>query len=149
MAVDTVNYWAYGMNTNRQEMAGRCAGARALGVATLPGHEMVFSGHCDVRPREHSQVQGVLWVITRGCLAKLDSLEGRPWYYDRDWVTVYLPDGTAQRALCYRMVEPYPMERPGQSYLNCVAQGYLDHGLELNQIDRALALCDRNQEVVL
>jgi gamma-glutamylcyclotransferase (GGCT)/AIG2-like uncharacterized protein YtfP len=131
-------YFAYGMNTNQREMARRCARARSLGPAMLPDHELVISCHCDVRPRAQSQVQGVLWQITQQDLDQLDLLEGWPWYYDRDWVTVHAQDGSTVQALCYRMTEALEPSLPNQGYLNCVATGYRQHGLALTQLQQAL-----------
>lgn len=134
-------YWAYGMNTNAVEMARRCPGARSLGSAVLLNHQLVFSHHCDVRPRWGGQVYGVLWQITRSNLAALDVLEGRPWYYDRDWVVVTTPDHSTHRALCYRMVDDLALSRPSASYLNCVSEGYRSHGIDQAQIAQALDYC--------
>lgn len=131
-------YFAYGCNTNQREMARRCARARSLGPAMLPDHALVISHHCDVRPRAQSQVQGVLWQITQQDLGQLDQLEGRPWYYDRNWVTVHAQDGSTVQALCYRMTEPLEPSLPHQGYLDCVATGYRQHGLDLDQLQQAL-----------
>lgn len=131
-------YWAYGMNTNCREMTRRCPGSRSLGSAVLLNHQLVFSQHCDVRPRFGGQVHGVLWQITRSNLAALDVLEGRPWYYDRDWVVVTTPDHSTHRALCYRMRQPGPLAPPSREYLSLVIQGYRENGLDTKQIQRAL-----------
>jgi len=135
-------YFAYGCNTNPVEMSRRCPGSRSLGSAVLLNHQLVFSQHCDVRPRWGGQVYGVLWQITRSNLAALDALEGRPWYYDRDWVVVATPDHRAHRALCYRMVEDHAPARPSGSYLDCVTEGYRSHDIDRAQLWQALRAID-------
>ena len=74
-------YFAYGMNTNQDEMAYRCPGAHSLGHARLIDHAFRFAVHADVVPCEGSYVDGVLWSITDQDLDHLDQLEGYPTYY--------------------------------------------------------------------
>ena len=37
-------YFAYGMNTNKDEMSYRCPSAKPLGLAVLPGYRFEFKG---------------------------------------------------------------------------------------------------------
>ena len=59
-------YFAYGMNTNLDEMSYRCPTARPLGYATLLNHRFRFATHADVVPALESVVHGVLWEIEIG-----------------------------------------------------------------------------------
>jgi len=65
-------YFAYGMNTNQEEMAYRCPGAHSLGHARLIDHAFRFAVHADVVPCSGSYVDGVLWSITDQDLDHLD-----------------------------------------------------------------------------
>ena len=76
-------YFAYGMNTNRAEMAHRCPGALSLGHARLVDRIFRFATHADVVKCRGSYVDGVLWTIDDFHLSALDRLEGYPYYYKR------------------------------------------------------------------
>ena len=71
-------YFAYGMNTNKEEMAYRCPGARAMGKAVLPGYRFEFKSFATIVPDVDSYVEGVLWTITESDELALDILEGYP-----------------------------------------------------------------------
>ena len=43
-------YFAYGMNTNKEEMAYRCPGARALGKTILSGYRFEFKSFATIVP---------------------------------------------------------------------------------------------------
>ena len=81
-------YFAYGMNTNKEEMAYRCPDARALGKAMLPGYRFEFKSFATIVPDTDGQVEGVLWTITDADETALDILEGYPEFYDKRHVTV-------------------------------------------------------------
>ena len=120
-------YFAYGMNTNIQEMAGRCPEAEDLGVAYLPDHKMVFKYHADMVPCAGHEAPGVLWSITEDCLAALDILEGYPVYYIRKTVEVWTEDGQAVDAIMYQMPEGERLREPSSGYYDLVLQGYDQH----------------------
>ena len=126
-------YLAYGMNTNQAEMARRCPEARCLGPAELPGYELVFSQHCDVRPNDQCSVHGLLWELTEQDLANLDILEGWPDYYDRGWVMVHHGDQTVL-AITYWMRDSPQLSEPSMPYLACVMEGYMEHDLPVDQV---------------
>jgi len=134
-------YLAYGMNTNWDEMAWRCPHARFRGRAALHEHALTFSMHCDVRPDPVELVWCALWLITPQCLQSLDSLEGYPVYYTRDWVPVLDECGAQHQALIYRMRNSASeLAPPDQLYLDTVLHGYQQSGLPQDQVLRALDL---------
>lgn len=144
---------AYGMNTNVAQMAYRCPRAVSLGVAELPGYELVFRGCADIRPNLSSGMVGVLWDITDDCLAALDVLEGYPDYYTRYEVPVFHNDKW-KTALVYKMNagDIFP---PNAGYLRMLFEGYSEHGADVQQIydavdesERAYALLERYDNVV-
>jgi len=132
-------YFAYGMNTNREEMHHRCRGALSLGPAQLLGHSFRFAHHADVVPCEHSHVEGVAWRIDQYHLQALDRLEGYPWYYDRVQATICLRDRQLQ-AWVYRMQPGNDPALPSQHYYDTVMEGYQVHGVPTDQLLNAVLL---------
>jgi len=129
-------YFSYGMNTNTAQMAHRCPAAISLGPAELDGYELVFRGCADIRARERTTMEGVLWDITDDCLAALDILEGYPIYYTRYDVPVF-HDGEWKTAMVYKMNygDIYP---PSAGYLRMLFEGYSEHGADVSQIYEAV-----------
>ena len=125
---NTTLMFAYGMNTNTVGMSIRCPKAQDLGKAELLDHKMVFKYHCDVIEMPGHNAPGVLWKITKTCLASLDVLEGFPVYYKRKYVTV-LHNGKKVNALVYYMVDGHTQEQPDAGYYDMVLQGYNEHGI--------------------
>ena len=70
-------YFAYGSNMNRAAMARRCAGARAVGPATLDGYKFFvgIDGWGSVKPQRSERVHGVLWRLTARDIAALHAYE--------------------------------------------------------------------------
>ena len=81
-------YFAYGMNTNKEEMAYRCPNARAMGRAILSGYRLEFKSFATIVPNPKESVEGVLWTITDSDESALDMLEGYPEFYDKKTVSV-------------------------------------------------------------
>ena len=133
-------YFAYGMNTNSQGMAQRCPAAVSFGRAQLEGHQYRFAGPADVQVNRHSDVEGVLWDITEDCLAALDALEGYPYYYNRRYRDVFFA-GRVVKALTYFMQPGNIDYPPSTGYFNMVKEGYLDHGVPLDQLYNAREAC--------
>lgn len=134
----THHYFAYGANTNLDSMAIRCPGAVALGVATLYDCQLVFRRHCDVESKEDAAVQGVLWHIDDYHLQSLDQFEGYPTYYERDKVLVYDELGDEYEAWVYYMTESDYLAAPSSGYWNLVREGYMQNGIDTQQLDQAL-----------
>ncbi len=139
-------YFAYGMNTNVEQMAYRCPLAISLGAAELPDYELVFRGCADIQPTPGSCMQGVLWNITEDCLAALDILEGYPSMYTRYEVEVF-HDGAYKTALVYKMnsSDYFP---PAAGYLRMLFEGYSDHGADVRQIYRAVDQAEAHYALV-
>src|SRR5262245_36796153 len=58
-------HFAYGSNMSRRLMNARCAGAPALGTATLAGWRFIINpeGFGSIAPRQGGRVHGVLWRL--------------------------------------------------------------------------------------
>lgn len=134
-----MKYFAYGMNTNVEEMAHRCPDARTLGRARLPGYRFAFNRHADIIDDESCVTDGVLWEITEDCLAALDILEGYPYYYTRFEVDVE-HRGETVRAITYQMTpERQVPALPTSSYYFMVTKGYAQHRVPQRQLFTAHA----------
>lgn len=131
--------FAYGMNTNQDEMAFRCPSAYALGHARLIDHAFRFAVHADVVPCSGSYVDGVLWRITDQDLASLDILEGYPTYYGRDSLRVSIESRIVQ-AVCYSMQPGRADSPPSNSYMNMVLEGYAQHQVPTEQLWNSVEL---------
>jgi gamma-glutamylcyclotransferase (GGCT)/AIG2-like uncharacterized protein YtfP len=132
-----MKYFAYGMNTNLDQMAVRCPGAVSLGPAWIDDYEFVFRTHADIAKSAGSICYGVLWDITPANLQALDALEGYPYYYTRFRVGVNLGDQLVY-ALTYQMNDQTYIQEPGAGYLQMVTEGYEQNGVPTNQLDHAI-----------
>ena len=127
-------YLAYGMNTNIDQMAGRCPGSISIGRVDIPDYRLVFRGVADIEEHPGSVLQTVLWDITPACEAALDILEGYPTFYDKKYIHVEI-NGKFYKAMIYQMVgDRLDYSTPSSYYQNMLEEGYQDHGLTLDQI---------------
>ncbi len=132
-----MKYFAYGMNTNLEQMERRCPTAICLGPACIEDYELVFRTHADIAESPGSICYGVLWDITKADLQALDMLEGYPYYYTRFRVRVNLGDHFVY-ALTYQMNDQTYVQEPGAGYLEMVREGYQENSVPTCQIDHAI-----------
>jgi len=126
-------YFAYGMNTNRSEMAQRCPGALSLGHARLIDRLFRFATHADVVKCKGSYVDGILWTIDDVHLNALDRMEGYPYYYNRHGLRVAHNNRIVMAETYY--MQPGNLDSlPSQSYFNMVVEGYNQHKIPLDQV---------------
>jgi gamma-glutamylcyclotransferase (GGCT)/AIG2-like uncharacterized protein YtfP len=126
-------YFAYGMNTNKEEMAYRCPGARAMGKAILPGYRFEFKSFATIVPSPKEQVEGVLWTITDTDESALDVLEGYPEFYDKKTVSVE-HNNQSYIAMTYIMGPREQGYAPSDGYYSMVSEGYQTFGLSQRQL---------------
>lgn len=141
-----MKYFAYGMNTNLDQMAQRCPGAVSLGAAWINDYEFVFRTHADIARKLDAICHGVLWDISKKDLKALDALEGYPYYYTRFRVRVNLGDHFVY-ALTYQMNDQTYIQEPGRGYLEMVTEGYIQNAVPTDQIDHAINItcCSLNE----
>jgi gamma-glutamylcyclotransferase (GGCT)/AIG2-like uncharacterized protein YtfP len=132
-----MKYFAYGMNTNLDEMTRRCPGAVCLGSAWIDNYEFAFRTHADITKKPGARCHGVLWEITPTCLQSLDALEGFPYYYTRFHVKVSTSDMFVY-ALIYQMTDQSYVQNPGLGYLETVTEGYEQNSVPTDQITKAI-----------
>jgi hypothetical protein len=126
-------YFAYGMNTNRDEMAYRCPSAVPLGKAVLPGYRFEFKSFATIVPSPKEQVEGVLWTITDTDESALDVLEGYPEFYDKKNVSVN-HNNLSHIAMTYIMGPREQGYAPSDGYYSMVSEGYQTFGLSQQQL---------------
>jgi gamma-glutamylcyclotransferase len=126
-------YFAYGMNTNKEEMAYRCPGAVALGRAVLLGYRLEFKSFATIVPSPKETVEGVLWTITDSDESALDMLEGYPEFYDKKTVSVE-HDNQSYIAMTYIMGPREQVRAPSDGYYSMVSEGYQSFGLSQQQL---------------
>ncbi len=134
-----MKYFAYGMNTNLDEMAARCPGAVCLGPAWIEGYALVFRHFADIEPAVENYCDGVLWEITDDNLAALDRLEGYPYHYTRFTVVVHTDRGS-DTALVYQMTDQSYEQPPSNHYFNTVYEGYEQNSVDTHQLIETLEL---------
>ena len=125
-------YFAYGMNTNQEEMAYRCPTAIPMGKAVLPGYRFEFKSFATVVPSPGETVEGVLWTITESDELALDILEGYPEFYDKKHVKVQ--QGIDYIAMTYIMNPREKGYAPSDGYYSMVSEGYQTFGLSQQQL---------------
>ena len=126
-------YFAYGMNTNREEMAYRCPSAVPLGRAVLPGYRFEFKSFATIVPNSKESVEGVLWTITETDESALDMLEGYPEFYDKKTVSVEHNE-QSYIAMTYIMNPREKGYAPSDGYYSMVSEGYQTFGLSQQQL---------------
>jgi hypothetical protein len=132
-------YFAFGSNLNIEAMARRCPKARKVGPFKLSHARLVFRGVADIEYHKTGKCPGGLWEITRECEKALDRYEGvSTGLYQKVYLKARIRDtGQVKNILVYQMCCDGIMP-PDESYLNTIAQGYRDFGLDLAYLDRAL-----------
>ena len=126
-------YFAYGMNTNTEEMAYRCPRARSIGKAILPGYRLEFKSFATIVPSPKESVEGVLWTITNSDESALDMLEGYPEFYDKKTVLVEYTN-QSYIAMTYIMGPREHGYGPSEGYYSMVSEGYQSFGLNQRQL---------------
>ena len=125
-------YFAYGMNTNVEQMSVRCPTAMPMGKAILPDYRLEFKSYATIVPSSGDTVEGVLWSITDADEASLDLLEGYPEFYSKKHVTVR--QGMDYIAMTYIMMPREHGRAPSEGYYSMVSEGYQRFGLSQRQL---------------
>ena len=129
----TKYYFAYGMNTNPEQMNYRCPNAQALGLAKLNHHRLEFRTLATISASPGQVVEGVLWEITSSDEDALDRLEGYLVYYGKKTVVVE-HQGQQYRAMVYVMDSTMLLAPPNNYYYQTVAEGYDKFGVSKHQL---------------
>jgi gamma-glutamylcyclotransferase (GGCT)/AIG2-like uncharacterized protein YtfP len=135
--MDRKLYFAYGANTNIEDMRHRCPNAMPLGEYVLQDYQLVFRSVADIEFKKGSSVKGAVWSITKDCEEALDFFEGYPSFYIKKcFHKIY--DGRPQSFMFYTMVDQTYRAAPRNSYLNILKEGYAHWNIDYNQLDKAI-----------
>lgn len=135
---DRIFYWAYGSNLSVKQMRKRCPRAIKYGPMEVQDCALVFRYHADVTLREGATTPGGLWQITAECERELDAYEGvASRIYMKRYFRIKL-QGKPHTCLFYQMRASEGVMPPSETYLDTIAQGYQDFGLDLNVLQAAL-----------
>jgi len=133
-----INYFAYGHNTNIDEMQRRIPGAKLLGTADLQGWEFVMEHYSNIVPESGSTVKGVLWSIPEESRRDLDYDEAYGKNYGHRMITV-MHNSRPVRAMVYIMLSKYHNNKPpSRKYIDWIAAGYKANKIPLSQLIHAL-----------
>ena len=138
-------YFAYGSNMSSARLRQRTPSARALGIASLPGHALRWhklgrdgTGKCDIArcgEGANEVVWGVLYEIAVAEKEALDRIEGLGIGYSEAQVCVKTGAGGVW-ALTYR-AKPGRIEpslKPLPDYKAHVLAGAVEHGLPAHYV---------------
>lgn len=125
-------YFAYGANLNRDSMRLRCPAANPVSSYHLPDWRLTFSGVATIQPSPGNRVPGAIWAITDECEKSLDSFEGYPTLYRKEYLDIQ-----GHKVMFYRMNQETPWE-PSSSYVDTIARGYVDWNLSLADLESAI-----------
>ena len=135
-------YIAYGSNLNLEQMQYRCPTAKFVGTGILENYELQFKGslhnaHATIAPKPGAAVPGVIWEIQSADELRLDYYEGYPSYYFKQELDIPMGDKTI-RGMAYLMDQRMGFGNPSQHYYDTLFQGYLDCGLDVEILNRAV-----------
>lgn len=137
----TKKYFAYGANTNNENMKYRCPLAINLGKLILPDYRLVFRGVADIEPYAGSSVQGVLWEITEDCEKSLDVYEGYPHLYRKEsFPCTWNHDQSTVFDVMYYKMNSYHLGKPTTGYYSTIYQGFIDNKLDIKYLNQAVKI---------
>lgn len=126
-------YLAYGSNMSAERLFRRCPDARRIGAALLPGYRRVERLYADIDKDKTSQVEGVLYTLTKEDIEKLDRFEGCPFVYQKKVLKAFYNDRMI-RVFTYILTKQSKRERDGlpypEDYLQICMQGAAEHGIK-------------------
>lgn len=130
-------YFAYGSNTNLEQMKERCPDAVNIGVAYIDGYSFRWRKWGDIELDESDYVIGVLWELNNKDLASLDEYEGFPEFYTRQKVIINHLDQKLT-GWTYIMVRQNFEIEPDRDYKEDVYRGYVQNNLSEEQLDMGM-----------
>lgn len=133
-------YFGYGSNLSHAQMKIRAPEAVPFKPLYLPNGRLVFRGVADVEHHEGSAVPGALYRITPRCERALDFYEGvYNGIYEKKYLVIRIKSESNNpvQVLYYKMRDRGIMP-PTEEYIERIAQGYRDFGLDLAYLDEAL-----------
>lgn len=138
-------YFAFGSNMHHEQMKKRCGESRFISMGVLEHYRFVYDGVSDrwggavgnIVPSEGELVLGGLFDVSDSDIESLDSYEGYPVRYQKDYFPVLAMDGTTVKAFAY-FRESKKIGLPSEPYRESVMQGAKDCGLPEDYIEKYL-----------
>jgi gamma-glutamylcyclotransferase (GGCT)/AIG2-like uncharacterized protein YtfP len=133
-------YFAYGSNLCVEQFFRRCPAAKSFGRLTLPDWRLVFDRVADVEPHRGARVEGALYEITAACERALDSYEGFPGLYVKDYFEIqYKTRGgkTIIRPVMLYTMMTESVRPPSPYYLGIIRRGFDDWNIPHDTLDAA------------
>ena len=127
-------YFAYGSNLNHYQMQNiRCFGSRYLKSFFLKNYKLIFChpnksnkfGYANIIKKKGYKVPGAIWEITKEHEKILDTYEGFPHIYQKEYF--YLEG----KKIMYYIINKYFIKNPPKSYINTINEGYKDCNIDL------------------
>ena len=127
-------YFAYGSNLNHYQMKNiRCFGSRYLKNHFLKDYKLIFChpnksnkfGYANIVKKKNSQVSGAIWEITKEHEKILDTYEGFPHIYQKEYF--YLEG----KKIMFYIMSRYFIKNPPKSYIDTINKGYEDCNIDL------------------
>ena len=133
-----MNYFAYGSNISKKQMATRCPGSKPKISAILPNYKLIFTGWsrrwkggtASIKHYNGQKVYGVVYEVSEADLKKLDNHEGYPGTYDRMNVIVFTDTDDPMEAFTYIKKDQSQETEPSVEYTAIIRQGYKDWQIE-------------------
>ena len=133
-------YAAYGSNLNFEQMAVRCPKSKFIKTGFVYGYKLYFNIHADIiyTGNPNDKVPVGIWDIHPDDWRMLDRYEGCPKYYTRDTIRVYDGKETIKCIVYLMNNKTFDVAFPDMYYLDIIAWGYEDCGLDKSYLQDAL-----------
>ena len=127
-------YFAYGSNLNHNQMKNiRCFGSKYIKSFFLKDYKLIFShpnklnkfGYGNIMQKKGSKVAGAIWDITKEHEKILDTYEGFPYIYQKEYF--YLEG----KKIMFYIMSRYFIKNPPKSYIDTINKGYEDCNIDL------------------
>lgn len=144
-------YFAYGGNTNRTHISKHYPNVKFFSRGKLNNYKVVFrkvnshlkmeNSYCDVDTCVDSVVDGVIYVVEKDDVLKLDKQEKEGILYNR--VLIDIQDEFNNTISCYTYIminKDNAYSHPSLRYYRLVLDGYSEYGLNITQLIDAIKL---------
>ena len=88
-------------------------------------------------PDENSEIETAVWAISETDESALDAYEDFPTLYRKEMFEITI-NGIPKQALVYIMNDGAKKALPCEAYFNCVLDGYVDCGIDTEQLFNAM-----------
>lgn len=136
-------YFAFGHNTFSKDFRERAPEAHFIGKAIAKGYRFDLKEYSDIDKDSGSEVHGILWSIPKGEEPTINKYEA---YYKKINIDVHF-NGKKIRAYAYKIKsDHYNGKPPSKEYIKVVHDGYAEHGLPLNQLNKAVSKVKKEKD---